>query len=401
MKKITNQLSYCKNSILYYLFLKSKLKLIGITGTNGKGTTTLLIKSILKQAGYKTAIMSSLFFYDGRIQEEESTRTTLNFDKIIKFLQRAKKNNCKFVVMEVSSHGIKQNRTGNIQFDSKVLTNLSREHLEYHPSLEDYYKTKLDFIIQNNKSQIIINNDNENIKLSSNKMITFGIKNKSEVMAENIKFDWKSTEFLLKTKQEITKIKTNLIGLFNVYNILAAISVGLYYKIPLEKMIQSLKDINFIEGRFEVIKKKPYKIIIDDAHNNSSLKTVLKTIKKLSHNKIITIFGCGGFPSNNDKGKRWLMGRTASRLSDYSIITNDNPRDEDPSSIVNDIIKGFKKENYEIILDRKAAIKKAIKIARKNDVILVIGKGHEKYQTIKGKQIPSNDKEIVKEIVKK
>ena len=369
-----------------------KMKIIGITGTKGKTTTSFIIKKILEDNGYKVGLIGTLGTYINDKKIYDNTRTTPNSDQLFYLFNEMNNNNCDIVIMEVSSQSLKLNRVYGIEYDIGVFTNFSLDHISKneHNNLEDYFKSKLK--LMDNSKTLILNNDdkivNKITKLYKKKIITYGINNKSDLNASNIVINNTNTIF------DIDKsYKIDIPGIFSVYNSLCAISVCKYLKCN-NINLDNIK----IKGRSEMVNNNlNIPIMIDYAHTPDSLLKILESSRKITNGRIICVFGCGG---NRDSSKRPIMGIISSRLADYTIITSDNPRYEDPLSIINDIKKGIKKDNYEIIVDRTEAIKKAIEISTENDLILLVGKGHETYQEINGIKYPYDERLIIDEICK-
>ena len=369
-----------------------KMKIIGITGTKGKTTTSFIIKKILEDNGYKVGLIGTLGTYINDKKIYDNTRTTPNSDQLFYLFNEMNNNNCDIVIMEVSSQSLKLNRVYGIEYDIGVFTNFSLDHISKneHNNLEDYFKSKLK--LMDNSKTLILNNDdkivNKITKLYKKKIITYGINNKSDLNASNIVINNTNTIF------DIDKsYKIDIPGIFSVYNSLCAISVCKYLKCN-NINLDNIK----IKGRSEIVNNNlNIHIMIDYAHTPDSLLKILESSRKITNGRIICVFGCGG---NRDSSKRPIMGIISSRLADYTIITSDNPRYEDPLSIINAIKKGIKKDNYEIIVDRTEAIKKAIEISTENDLILLVGKGHETYQEINGIKYPYDERVIIDEICK-
>jgi len=369
-----------------------KMKIIGITGTKGKTTTSFIIKKILEDNGYKVGLIGTIGNYIGNDKIEDSIRTTPNSDKLYSLFNKMANNKCDIVIMEVSSQSLKLNRVYGIKYDIGVFTNFSRDHISKneHKDIEDYLKSKLK--LMDMSDTLIINNDDIIVskikKLYKKNIITYGIKNKSDINANNIIISDTYTKFDIDESYKI-----DIPGIFSVYNSLCAISVCKYLK---------CKNINLdnikVIGRSEMINNElGIPIMIDYAHSPDSLLNILESSKKITKGRIICVFGCGG---NRDSFKRPIMGDISTSIADYSIITTDNPRFEDPLSIIKDIESGIKKDNYEIIVDRTEAIKKAIDISTKNDLVLIVGKGHETYQEINGIKYPYDERLIIDEICK-
>ena len=361
----------------YYQEIKD-LKLIGITGTNGKTTTCMLLHNMLNMLGRKTAYIGTNGFYINKFIKELPNTTPEILD-IYELLIEAKKEGCEFVCIEASSHGLAQNRLENLKFDYAIFTNLTHEHLGYHKTMKNYAlaKQKLFTMLRNNKYAIINNDDNYKNYFILNQNNIFTVVNNNK-------------EYTFTTK---------LLGKHNIYNSLASIIV-------LNKIGYSFEEINNVltivsgpKGRMENISYNNNNIIIDYAHTPDGIANVLNTAKELHPNKIITIVGCGG-GTGSDRTKRSEMGNLVLSLSNKTIFTNDNPRDEDPNQIINDLLKEKINNNYIIELDRKKAINKGINMLTNNDILLILGKGHENYQIIGNNKTHFNDKETVLEITK-
>lgn len=383
----------------YYDKIK-KLKLIGITGTNGKTTTALLIHNMLNKLGKKCAYIGTNGFYIDKFIKK-LPNTTPEIIDIYELLIEAANNNCKYVCLEASSHGLDQNRLANLKFDYAIFTNLTHEHLGYHKTMNNYLKAKqkLFTMLRNNKYAIINIDDNyqKSFINKDNNNILYGF-NQADYYITEYKTTTTSCTFTLKHNNRSHTFTTKLLGKHNIYNLLASIitlhKIGYSFK----KIQNILPDINAPLGRMENIKYKTNNIIIDYAHTPDGIEKVLKTTKELNPNNIITIIGCGG-GKGSDRTKRSQMGSLAMTLSNKVIFTNDNPRDEDSEQIINDLLKDNTNTNYTIELDRKKAIKKGINILNNNDILLILGKGHEDYQIIKDQKIHFNDKETVLEII--
>lgn len=383
----------------YYDKIKN-LKLIGITGTNGKTTTALLIHNMLNKLGKKCAYIGTNGFYIDKFIKK-LPNTTPEIIDIYELLIEAANNNCQYVCLEASSHGLDQNRLANLKFDYAIFTNLTHEHLGYHKTMNNYLKAKqkLFTMLRNNKYAIINIDDNyqKSFINKDNNNILYGF-NQADYYITEYKTTTTSCTFTLKHNNRSHTFTTKLLGKHNIYNLLASIitlhKIGYSFK----KIQNILPDINAPLGRMENIKYKTNNIIIDYAHTPDGIEKVLKTTKELNPNNIITIIGCGG-GKGSDRTKRSQMGSLAMTLSNKVIFTNDNPRDEDPEQIINDLLKDNTNNNYTIELDRKKAIKKGINLLNNNDILLILGKGHEDYQIIKDQKIHFNDKETVLEII--
>ena len=381
-------INYLKDN--YYNYIKD-LKLIGITGTNGKTTTCYLIYQALNKLGIKCAYIGTIGFYmDEKI--EDLNNTTPDIIELYKIFIKCKENNYNYIVMEVSSQALDMHRLDTLYFDYAVFTNLTQDHLDYHKTMANYAKAKQQLfkkLKENGKT--IINVDDEYHKYFINdNSITYGF-NKSDYQIENYKLYIDKTIFKMNNEE----YQTNLIGKYNIYNILVCIIILKELKIYNENIINKLESPI---GRIEKIKYKNNQIIIDYAHTPDAVSKIITNMKELKPNNIYTIIGCGG---NRDKTKRKIMGKIASDLSDFVIFTNDNPRNEKPDKIINDIIEDISKHNYQIIKNRKKAIKKGIQKLKENDILLVLGKGHEEYQIIKNKKRYFSDKKTVLKYIRR
>jgi len=380
---------------------QQKLKFIGITGTNGKTTISYLIEAILRKNKFSVGVIGTINY---RLNDEKiySINTTPGPLELQSLLARMLERKIDYVVMEVSSHALDQERVYGIGFDYAIFTNLSQDHLDYHKNLKDYFlaKAKL-FERLKNKSTAIINSDNkfsEELKRKTKaKIYSYGIFNSSNIRAENIEWNLEGMRFNVVGEGFNFKIESELIGYHNVYNLLAAITLSKALGIDTQTIKDGIRDLRCVPGRLERIDtKRGFKAFVDYAHTPEAIKNVLLTLKDHKRN-LICVFGCGG---QRDRRKRPKMGEIVSLNSDYFIITNDNPRNEDPNRIVGDILRGIKTKNFEVILDRKKAIKKAISMAEDGDVVAVLGKGHERYQIIDNRRIPFDDRKVIRECLK-
>ena len=377
----------------YYDKIKD-LKLIGITGTNGKTTTCYLIYQMLNLIGIKTAYIGTIGFYiDDMVFKLDNTTPEISL--LYNMLYYAKKRKCKVVVMEVSSHALKQDRIYGLLFDSVLVTNITRDHLDYHKTLKDYIKSKQKLIhLTRGKKICILNKKDKYYK-------KFKIKDNNNLI---IGKDVKITLVLMNSSNTYVVVKDTVkrcfilpfMGLFNVYNFLYA-----YYAIKyLGYNLNPLKDKYYLlkepPGRMEKVKYKSNNIFIDYAHTPDAVLNVLKTVNKVKNNGIITIIGCGG---ERDKEKRPIMAKAACKYSSLVIFTNDNPRWEDEKEIMKDILKGASK-NYEVIYDRYDAIRKGVRMLKDNMILMILGKGHEDYQIIKGEKLYFSDKDVAYKVIK-
>ncbi|MBU0503081.1 MAG: UDP-N-acetylmuramoyl-L-alanyl-D-glutamate--2,6-diaminopimelate ligase [Candidatus Omnitrophica bacterium] len=384
----------------FYANPSSLVKVTGVTGTNGKTTVTYLIEALLKEANLSPAVIGTINY---RFKNEVivSKNTTPGPLELQGMLKNMADKGVDSAVMEVSSHALDQDRTMGINFSSAIFTNLTQDHLDYHKTMQDYFlaKAKL-FKGLREKSASIINTDDkygQRLKRSirGKRVITYGIRNKADLKALDIRMNINGAEFTLKGLNNEFNLKTRLVGRHNIYNILAAVGWAISEGLSVKIIRGALEKFTLVPGRLEKIDSpKGFSVFVDYAHTDDALKNVITTLRQLTDKKIIVVFGCGG---DRDKTKRPKMGRVVSRLADQFIITNDNPRSEDPEVIISDIKKGILNSNYLVLPDRKKAINKAISLASSGDIVLVAGKGHENYQILKDKIISFNDREIVKE----
>ncbi len=382
---------------------QDKLIKIGITGTKGKTSTSWIIKKILEENGENVGVIGTLGTYINNHKYPHKNTTPESY-QIQKFMNIMVNNNVKYLIMEASSQALKVGRINNIVFDYAIFTNLSIDHIgpREHPTFEDYINSKA-LLFRQSKVGILNIDDskyNDMIKDATCKILTYGTNKKSNLCISNIKFindkDFLGTEFTL--NNSIYRVSAP--GKFSCYNATAAIYIARLLNIHDNVIKKGLKNF-FVEGRCEIINiNNKFKIVIDFAHNKISMESIIKTMRDFKANRIITIFGCGGGRSFE---RRYELGEVAGKLSDLSIITTDNPRNDDIDSIISDIEKGIisQKGKYIIIKDRKEAIEYAIDNANINDIILLLGKGHEKYQEIKGVRYPFDEKSIIKSYINK
>lgn len=376
------------------------MNVIGITGTNGKTTSTFMLKSILDTYGKKTGLLGTIYNIIGDKREEAKRTTPESMD--LQSIFSEMKNSCiEDCVMEVSSHSLELKRVFGVDFKVGIFTNLTQDHLDFHGTMDNYFNAKM--ILFRNCEYSIINIDDEYGKKAlgelNNKIITYGIDSRGDISAEDIVISGEGTEFNLKYKDETIRIKLHLPGKFNVYNALGCIGAAIALNIPLDIIKRGLESLESVPGRSEKVNSnKGFTVVIDYAHTPDGIINILRTAREYTRGRLITVFGCGG---DRDRTKRPLMGEAAGKLSDFCFVTSDNPRTEDPSKIIEDIIPGIDKTkcSYKVIEDRREAIKGAIDMGKNGDVIVVAGKGHETYQILKDKTIHFDEKEIVLEIL--
>ena len=389
----------------FYEYPSKKISIIGITGTNGKTTSAYWLSQCLNHLKIKTAFIGTLGYGDLK-KLKKSQNTTPSAIDLQRSIKEIYKKKYKYVAMEVSSHGIKEQRINNIEFKQRLFTNLSRDHLDYHKTMSEYAEVKKKFMLSEKNGNIIVNIDDKvgqsifnNSVLPDNKKVSFSIYKKSKIQATNISQKHNNLNFDLNYYGKSFPVRLKLIGIFNIYNVLGVIGCLSTMGFEVNQIINSLKKIKQVPGRTEFIKKSKDlpSVMIDYAHTADALENILKSIKNNSFKKIILVFGCGG---DRDKGKRKEMAKIAEEYADHSLITSDNSRNENPKDIIEDISKHFEQEPIKII-DRKEAICEAIKMADKEDLVVIAGKGHEEYQEIGNKKIYFSDKKVVDDFIKK
>jgi len=379
-----------------------KMRVVGITGTNGKTTVSYLIESVLKEANFIPAVIGTIN-YRFKNKVVLSKNTTPGPIELQSMLAEMVKAGVDYSIMEVSSHGLDQDRTEQINFSSAVFTNLTQDHLDYHKTQERYFqaKAKLFKNLESTAFAVINNDDAYSGRLKSLtgvKLFSYGIENKADVMAKDIKADLWRTEFNLSAPDFRDSLDIKLIGRHNVYNVLACFAWAIGEKLDLKTVKRGLEKFEPVPGRLQKINLSgDFSVFVDYAHTEDALKNVISALRQISQNRIIVVFGCGG---ERDRTKRPKMGRVVSELADYAIITNDNPRSEGPEKIIGDIKKGIKNNNYCVIPDRLEAIRKSLSLAKPGDIVLVAGKGHENYQVFKDKIMHFDDCEAVRQCLK-
>ena len=392
----------------FYSSPSKGINLIGITGTNGKTTVTHLIQKIFEENGQKCALIGTLGYkLSSNSEYRDAKHTTPQAPELQATLRMIKDvEKIDNVVMEVSSHALDQNRVGGCRFNGAVLTNLTQDHLDYHITMENYFKAKaLLFERLKEGNFAVINADDEygdrfiSVVPEGVKVYTYGVRQQSDVMAHNINFSLNGAEFTLVANAKEYKVNLHMNGMFSVYNVLAAVTTALAMGIDIEIALKALQNVKGVAGRFEVVVKKPL-VIVDYAHTPDGLKNVLKSAREITpeDGKLICLFGCGG---DRDATKRPKMGAIAEKLADKIVITSDNPRSEDPQVIITDIIAGLKSVDTKNVIvepDRGSAIALLKTIANNNDVVVIAGKGHEDYQILKDKTIHFDDREEARKV---
>jgi len=390
----------------YHGDLSRQMKIVGVTGTNGKTTTAYMIRDVLRDGGFLPGLLGTVAYEIGE-RTLPAARTTPEAPDLHALFRQMRDAGCDSAVMEVSSHAIALQRTHGIAFNISVFTNLTQDHLDYHKDMDTYFDVKSKLFHARGKeagrSAVINIDDPWGRKLLAGEkveadVVTYGFDEQAMVRASGAKVDAGGTCFRVSSPWGEARICLNLLGRFNISNALAAVAVGGLCGIGLGCMAKSLGNIQAIPGRLErVPNRKHKKVFVDYAHTDDALRNVLGTLREICKGKLIVVFGCGG---NRDRGKRKLMGQAAAELADFSIITSDNPRKEDPGAIVADIIEGFVgNESFKVVLDRRDAIEEGIQKTGRKDILLVAGKGHETYQELKETIIPFDDRETIREIL--
>jgi len=406
------RLALAQASRAYFGDISSKMRLVGITGTNGKTTITYLIESMFKAKNEEAGVIGTVNYRFGRrsIPSVNTTPGSLELYSLLAGMRKEKLNCC---VMEISSHSLEQGRVETLQFDAAVFTNLTREHMDFHKNMDDYLNAKLKLFSKIKKGGFAIVNIDDPAskkiieKVESEKkagILTYGIDREADIMAKDIQLSCDGLKFKLEAHKSgfapQTDIESRLIGRHNIYNILASVGAGIAIGMKTRDIKAGIEALKGLPGRLESIGcGQKFSVYVDYAHTEDGLMNVLKSLRELKPERLISVFGCGG---NRDRSKRPAMGKISAELSDIVFITSDNPRAEDPIDIINEITKGIGpgRNNYTIEPDRFNAIKKAVLEAREGDIVLVAGKGHETYQIFRDTTIPFDDREVVKRILK-
>ncbi len=388
----------------FYGHPSGMLSVVGITGTNGKTTTAFMVRDILESVGRIPGLIGTVHYEIGTriIPARRTTPESLEVQDYLKQMVRA---GCHSVVMEVSSHALDQKRVSGVEFDVAIFTNLTRDHLDYHHTMEAYYSAKRRLFTElgrgHKRAVAIINHDDPwGRKLAVDpeihaEVITFGIEAGAMVQAVDVRLSMNGSECKVVTPWGESQLRTPLLGRFNLQNLLGAYAAGRAMQLDDAAMVRALAARAIVPGRLEEIPvNRGWRVFVDYAHTDDALANVLETVRCLTRGRLIVVFGCGG---NRDKSKRALMGAVAARLADMAIVTSDNPRDEEPLSIINQVCSGFgSASNYEVVEDRSKAIAMALAVARDKDVVIIAGKGHETTQEIAGVQTFFDDRTVVK-----
>ena len=394
-------------SCSFYRHPASKLKLVGITGTNGKTTTAYLIKHLLETSGLRSGLLGTVRYEIGN-RIIPASRTTPEALEINDLLYQTVNAGDKAAVMEVSSHALSQDRVRGLEFDAAIFTNLTQDHLDYHKTIQSYFEAKSLLFLQlaeqkRKKGTGIVNIDStygDQLVTRFEKelrIITYGLSVAAQFRATNIRIDANGTSYQLDAEGKSYLVRSPLIGRFNVYNSLAALAASRAIGLSLRDCVKALSNAPQVPGRLEAVPiKRQFQVYVDYAHTDDALLNVLRTLRELSPARLIIVFGCGG---DRDRSKRPKMGAVASEYADYSIVTSDNPRKEDPATIVSEITKAMRPGKFEIIVDRAEAILRAIALAQPRDIVLIAGKGHEANQEFADYIVPFSDVDVVRESV--
>lgn len=384
-------------AVRFYQNPSQELSVVGVTGTSGKTTTTYLIRHILERMNISCGLIGTVEYLMGNVRLDAS-HTTPDAISLQKLFREMRHFDCKAAVIEVSSHALDQKRVEKTRFQVAVFTNLQHEHLDYHQTMEEYgaAKQKL-FAMLGKEAFAVVNGDSSysSLMLAGCKArpLFYGIEKEADVMAKNLTLHPQGMSFQVEYKGESEFFQSSLIGRFNVYNILAALTSGIAMGFSLSALKECIASFQTVPGRLQRVLSSKTSIFVDYAHKPDALLNVLQTLQEIRKGKIITVFGCGG---NRDRLKRPLMAKIAEDYSDMVIVTSDNPRNEAPEAIVEEIVQGFKKGLHRVEVDREKAIRKAISLAGKDDIVLIAGKGHEKVQVFAHKTIPFDDVEIAR-----
>lgn len=405
-----SRLALAKLASRFYNYPSQEVKLVGITGTNGKTTTAYLAESILKQAEKNVGIIGTIDYHylEKTIKGINTTPESLDLQRI---LRNMVDRGVSHAVMEVTSHALDLRRVDGCSFDVVVFTNLSRDHLDYHHDMASYYKSKerlfTDLLEQSVELPwVVINRDDQKgkslVEIAKGRILTFGLHSEADVRAERVSCDFNGTFAKVHTPQGTFEVTSPLFGNINIYNILAATCTGISLGTSLDTIKRGIESLSYIPGRLEKIgNSHGIHVFVDYAHTSDALERVLLSMREVERGRIICVFGCGG---DRDPGKRPLMGKVSARLSDFTVITSDNPRKEDPHKIIAEIEEGVRQTNvtqYVVIPDRRQAIQYAINLAQPGDAVLIAGKGHENYQILQNGVRPFDDREVARETLRR
>lgn len=384
----------------FYDYPAKKMRGIGITGTKGKTTTSYLVRAICMQAGYKVGLMGTVCNYIGE-DEVPANLTTPDPIDVQALLAKMMEAGCEIYIMEVSAHALDLRKLVGVTFEEGIFTNFSQDHLDYFGTMETYRKAKEKFFDPFYLKHAVVNADDEAAEYMLGKVdtTTFGVAKPADAYANDIEIHESGVSFLLSWKELQMGLHLGISGIFNVYNAMAAAVACLEMGMKPEDVKAGLEGVTVVPGRIEPLPTHtPYRVILDYAHSPASLESILKTIREFTRGRLICLFGCGG---GRDKEKRPIMGEISGKLADFSILTSDNPRLEEPMDILASVEEGIKKTDgeYVVIENRREAIRYALKMGQPGDVIVLAGKGHETYQDIGGKKLPFDEKVVVRELL--
>lgn len=386
----------------YYNHPTDDMRIIGITGTNGKTSTTYMLKAMFEKAGKKVGIIGTIctMIGDEKLHSDRTTPDSIHLQGLLRTMSDA---GVDVVVMEVSSHALDQHRVQGIVFDVAAFTNITVDHLDYHKTFDNYLAAKKKLFSMCVSAAVNLDDGHsKDIIYSTNcPATTFGLDSKADTFAENIEYDTKKTTFTLCKGKEKYELEIPIPGKFTVYNALCAATVAMLCGVSWEDIIEGLATMNGVAGRIEALPTygRPFDVYLDYAHTPDALENVIKTVREIAKGRIVTLFGCGG---DRDNSKRGTMGKIAGELSDFLVVTSDNPRTENPAAIIEMVMQGVRETDcpYVMIENRYEAIEYALSNAKEHDIIILAGKGHEDYQEINGEKIHFDEKEIVDKILK-
>jgi len=397
----------------FYEHPSKQLRVVGVTGTNGKTTTTHLIRAILEANGFATGLIGTIHnIING--QSLPVSRTTPEAPDLMRLMRDEVQAGGRYMVMEASSHALALNRTDGCEFDVAVFTNLSQDHLgEVHADLEEYVQAKLklfrtigtayDGFPKPGEKFAVANADDalarRFVEAASVPVITYGLTSPADLSARDVSVRADGVSFILEGDVGRVQANLSLTGRFNVYNALAALAVGLGEGIELDAAVAALETVSSVPGRFQLVEEgQPFAVVVDYAHTPDGLDNILRTARELTSGRVVVVFGAGG---DRDRTKRPVMGEIAHRLADYCVVTSDNPRTEDPEAIIRDVVDGMQQgpRNYETLVDREAAIFRAIGLARTGDTVIIAGKGHETYQQFGDRTIEFDDRDVARRAI--
>jgi UDP-N-acetylmuramoyl-L-alanyl-D-glutamate--2,6-diaminopimelate ligase len=407
------RLALAELSGIFYDHPSGALTVVGVTGTNGKTTSTYLLAAVMDAAGLPCGRMGTVTVRVGPnpADERDASHTTPEAPEVQRLLREMVDRGCKACAMEVSSHALVLQRVAGLRFSAGIFTNLTRDHLDFHADMDDYFRAKrrLFEMLPDDAPSLINLDDPRGTSLleAGGRPVTYAINRPADVTPGPLSFSLDGLSFEVRTPRGALHVTSKLVGRPNVYNILAAVSAATALDVPFDAIEQGLHALAGVPGRFQVVSdaRDEVTVVVDYAHTDDALRNLLETARPLAHGRLVTVFGCGG---DRDRTKRPLMGAVAGRLSDLVVITSDNPRGEDPSRIIEEVQRGITADTRRdsaprplAIVDRREAIAKAIEVAAPGDVVLIAGKGHETYQVIGDRVLPFDDVAVAREALKR